>query len=155
MAKPGKPIPDGYSTVTPHLIIDGAAKAIEFYKEAFGAEELHRMPGPGGKVMHAEIKIGDSHLMLADQWPDYGVLGPQEGKSPVTLHIYHNDVDAAMAKAEKAGARITMPAEDQFWGDRYGKLVDPFGHHWSIATHKEDLTPEEMEKRAVKAGFGG
>lgn len=156
MAKPGKPIPDGYHTITPHLVVDGASKAIEFYTKAFGAEELYRMPGPGGKVMHAEIKIGDCHVMLADQFPEYGACAPEKGKSsPVVLHIYSNDVDAAMAKAEKAGATVTMPAQDQFWGDRYGKLTDPFGHSWSIATHKEDLTPEEIGQRAAKEGFGG
>lgn len=156
MAKPGKPVPDGYHTITPHLVIDGASKAIEFYKEAFGAEELFRMPGPGGKVMHAEIKIGDCHVMLADEFPEMGVRGPERGKSsPVVLHVYSNDVDAAMEKARKAGATITMPAADQFWGDRYGKLTDPFGHCWSIATHKEDLSPEEIAERAAKAGFGG
>jgi uncharacterized glyoxalase superfamily protein PhnB len=154
MATPGKPIPDGYHTITPHVCVNSAAKAIEFYKQAFGAEELFRMPGPGGKVMHAEIMIGDCHLMLNDEFPEMGTLGPQEGSpSPVVLHLYVNDVDASMAKAEKAGAKVTMPASDMFWGDRYGQLQDPFGHRWSIATHKEDLSPEEIGERAAKAGF--
>ena len=156
MAKPGKPIPEGYHTVTPHLVIDGAAKAIAFYKKAFGAEEVYTMPGPGGKIMHAELRIGDSTIMLADQFPEYGSIAPQAGHpSPVVIHLYVKDVDAVADSAVKAGAELTMPVADMFWGDRYGKLKDPFGHSWSIATHKEDLTPEEMGERASKAGFGG
>ncbi len=150
-----KPIPEGFHTVTPHLIIKGAAEAIDFYKKAFGAEEVCRMPGPGGVVMHAEIRIGDSTVMLADEFPDFGSVGPKTiGGSPVTVHLYVKDADAFYDKAVAAGAKATMPLADQFWGDRYGKLEDPFGHQWGIATHIEDLTPEEIEKRAA-AAFGG
>lgn len=151
------PIPEGFHTVTPHLVIDGAARAIDFYARAFGAEEVLRMPAPDGqRLMHAEIRIGDSRIMLADDFPEFcggvsrhpGTLGG----SPVTVHLYVKDVDATMARAEKAGATVTMPATDMFWGDRYGKVLDPFGHDWSIATHVADPTPEEMEA-AAKAAF--
>ena len=149
------PIPEGFHSVTPHLVIKGAAEAIDFYKKAFGAEEVCRMPGPGGVVMHAEIRIGDSTVMLADEFPDFGSVGPKTiGGSPVTVHLYVKDADAFYDKAVAAGAKATMPLADQFWGDRYGKLEDPFGHQWGIATHIEDLTPEEIEKRAA-AAFGG
>ena len=149
-----KPIPEGFRTVTPHLSLNGCAEAIEFYKKAFGAEEACRMPGPGGKIMHAEIRIGDSVLMLADEFPDMGSRGAQTiGGTPVTVHLYVTDVDATFDRAVKAGAKATMPVADMFWGDRYGRLEDPFGHHWSVGTHKEDLTPEEIGKRAQKA-FG-
>lgn len=143
-----KPIPEGFHSVTPHLVIDGAGKAIEFYKKAFGAEECFRMDSPDGqKVMHAEIRIGDSPIMLADEFPDYGSVGPRKvGGSPVVVHLYVNDVDATVEKAVQAGAKLTMPVMDMFWGDRYGKLEDPFGHHWSVATHTRDLTPEEIAK---------
>ncbi len=150
-----KPIPEGFHTVTPHLIIKGAAKALDFYKRAFGAEEVFNMPGPGGMVMHAEIRIGDSHVMLNDEFPDYGKFGPKPGGgSPVQIHLYVNDVDALVDRAVKAGAKLTMPVADMFWGDRYGQLEDPFGHIWSVATHKEDLTPEEIAERAKREGFG-
>lgn len=153
---PVKPIPDGFSTVTPHLIIKGAGKAIDFYKKAFGAEELFRMPGPDGGVMHAEIKIGSSMLMIADEFPDMGCLSPKTlNGSPVTIHMYVPDCDAVFKKATQAGAEPIMPPADMFWGDRYGKLKDPFGHSWSVATHKEDLTPEECGKRAAAAMSGG
>jgi uncharacterized glyoxalase superfamily protein PhnB len=146
------PIPEGFRTLTPHLIIQNAGAAIEFYKRAFGAEELLRMNGPDGKsVMHAEIRIGDSAVMIAEEYPQMGCRGPKAiGGSPVTLHLYVPDVDAAMKRAAGAGAEITMPVADMFWGDRYGKLKDPFGHEWSIATHKEDLTPEQCAERANK-----
>ncbi len=145
-----KPVPEGFHTVTPHLIVKGAAKAIDFYRNAFGAEEVLRMPSPDGKLMHAEIRIGDSHIMLADEFPDWGSVGPQSiGGSPVVIHLYVADCDALFAKATKAGAKVTMPLQDMFWGDRYGKLEDPFGHRWSIATHKEELTPEQVMKRAA------
>lgn len=144
------PIPQGFHTITPHLIIDGAAKAIDFYKKAFGAEEICRMPGPGGGLMHAEIQIGTSKLMLADEAPQWGCLGPK-GHSPVCLHVYVPDCDAAMKRAADAGATVVMPASDVFWGDRYGKLKDPFGHEWSIATHVKDLSPEEMEAAMAEA----
>ncbi len=152
MAKAKQSIPDGFHTVTPHLIMKDAAGAIEFYKNAFDAEETSRMPGPDGKVMHAELKIGSSMLMIADEFPDMGSCGPQSiGGSPVTLHIYVDDVDALFDRAVKAGGKVTMPLADMFWGDRYGRLEDPFGHQWSIGTHTEDLTPEEIGQRAAKA----
>jgi PhnB protein len=145
-----KPIPDGFHTLTPHLVIKGAAEAVEFYKRAFGAEEmcLMRMPGSDGteRVMHADLRIGDSRLFLADECPEYGSMGPN-GASSVTLHLYVDDADAAFDRAVEAGAQVAMPLADMFWGDRYGKLVDPFGHHWSIAQHKEDPTPEQMKER--------
>jgi PhnB protein len=148
------PIPAGFHAITPHLIINGAAEAIDFYKRAFGAKEISRMPfpGPNGelKVGHAELLIGDSKLFLADAFPEYGGFGPGE-TSPVTIHLYVTDVDAAFAQAVGAGAKVTMPVMDMFWGDRYGKLVDPFGHHWSIAEHLEDLTPEQMQERMTAA----
>ena len=148
-----KTIPEGYHSVTPHLVIKGAGKAIEFYKKAFGAQELHRMPGPdGASIMHAAIKIGDSMIMLNDECPEMRALGPQSiGGSPVTIHLYVDDVDAVVRNALAAGAIPTMPVADMFWGDRYGTLVDPFGHHWSIATHLKDLTPEEMQQAAAAA----
>ena len=149
-----KPIPEGYHTVTPHLVIKGASKAIEFYKKAFGAEEVFRMPGPGDQVMHAEIRIGDSHVMLADEFPQYGAVGPKPGEpTSVNIHLYVTDVDAVFDRAVKAGAQVTMPVTDMFWGDRYGKLKDPFGHQWSVATHKEDLSPEEIGERMKKEGM--
>lgn len=150
----GHPIPEGYHAITPHLVIKGAAEAIEFYKRAFGAEELGRMPFPaedgGVKIGHAELKIGDSRLFLADEFPEWGSLGPGEN-SPVTIHLYVTDADATFQQAVEAGATVRMPLEDAFWGDRYGKLVDPFGHHWSIAEHIEDLTPEQMQERMAAA----
>ncbi len=151
------PIPEGFTSVTPHLIIKDAGKAIDFYKKAFGAEELFRMPGPDGKtVMHAEIKIGNSHVMLADEFPDYGCVGPQTLKgSPVTIHLYVENADASYKRAVDAGAKATMPLTDMFWGDRYGKIEDPFGHHWSIATHIEDVAPEECARRSAEAFAGG
>ena len=145
-----KPIPDGYQAIIPHLVIKGAAEAIEFYKRALGAEEVCRMPFPGPdgqmRVGHAELRIGDSHLFLADEFPERGVTGPN-GHSPVTIHLYVPDVDSVYNRAVEAGATVTMPPADMFWGDRYGKLVDPFGHHWSLATHVEDVTPEQMNER--------
>lgn len=147
-----KAIPDGFHSLTPHLIVKDCAKAIEFYKKAFGAEELFRMPGPGGNIMHAEVKIGDSHLMMCEEAPDWGCFGPLALKgSPVTIHIYVNDVNASFEKAKKAGATEAMPLQDMFWGDRYGKLTDPFGHHWSLAQHIEDVSPQECAKRAESA----
>jgi uncharacterized glyoxalase superfamily protein PhnB len=148
-------IPEGYYTITPHLIIQGAAKAIDFYKKAFGAEEMFRMPGPDGKtVMHAEMKIGNSPIMIADEFPSMGCRGPKAlGGSPVTIHLYVQDVDKFYQRAVEAGATATMPPQDMFWGDRYGKLTDPFGHVWSVATHKKDLTPDQIAKGAA-AEFG-
>ena len=142
-----KPIPDGMRTVTPHLVCAGAADAIEFYKKAFGAVEVARQPGPDGKIMHASIRIGDSAVMLVDEFPAWGVRGPKAlGGSPVTIHLYVEDADAFAARAVAAGAKVTMPIEDAFWGDRYGQLEDPFGHRWSVATHVRDVTPTEMER---------
>ena len=153
MIKPQvKPIPDGMHSVTPHLICAGAADAIEFYKRAFNAVETGRMPGPQGKLIHAAIRIGDSVVMLVDEFPDWGSFGPKSLKgSPVTLHLYVEDVDAFVAHAAAAGAKITMPLQDMFWGDRYCKLEDPFGHQWSVATHVRDVSPEEMQQAAQKA----
>jgi uncharacterized glyoxalase superfamily protein PhnB len=142
-----KKIPEGMHSITPHLVCAGAAKALDFYKQAFGATEQGRLPGPDGRLMHAAMKIGDSTVMLADEMPEWGSLGPKALKgSPVTIHIYVEDVDALVARAVKAGAKVTMPVAEQFWGDRYGKLEDPFGHHWSVATHVRDVTPDEMKK---------
>jgi len=142
-----KPIPEGMHSVTPHLVCAGAADAIDFYKKAFNAVELSRMPGPDGKLMHAAIRIGDSVLMMTDEFPQWGGLGPKTLKgSPITIHLYVENVDAAFEQAVAAGATVKMPVADMFWGDRYGMLDDPFGHHWSIATHTRDLTPEEMRQ---------
>ncbi|AMG39742.1 VOC family protein [Achromobacter xylosoxidans] len=154
MATPAKKaIPDGMHTLTPHIVCEGASDAIAFYRKAFNAEELTRLPAPGGKVMHAAIRIGDSVVMLMDDFPEWGSLGPKALKgSPVTLHLYVQDVDAAIKQAVAAGAQVTMPAADMFWGDRYGQVVDPFGHRWSIATHREDLTPEEIQRNMAQMG---
>ena len=144
---PVKPIPDGYHTLTPFLTVRNAARAIEFYKQAFGAVEHGVMKDPEGKVMHAELKIGDSLIMLSDEFPAYGALSPESiGGSPMGLHIYLDGVDAAFDRAVKAGAQVEMPVMDQFWGDRYGKLKDPFGHKWSIGTHIKDLSMDEMKR---------
>jgi PhnB protein len=143
---PVKPIPDGYHTLTPFLTVRDAVRAIEFYKQAFGAVERGVMKGPDGKVMHAELKIGDSIIMLSDEFPEFGTVSPQTvGGSPMGLHVYVDGVDAAFDRAVKAGAQVEMPVMDQFWGDRYGKLKDPFGHKWSIATHTKDLSMDEMK----------
>jgi uncharacterized glyoxalase superfamily protein PhnB len=140
-------------TVTPHLVCAGAADAIEFYKKAFGAAETARMPGPDGKIMHAMIRIGDSAVMLVDENPEWGMLGPKALKgSPVTIHLYVDDADAFVARAAKAGAKVTKPVEEMFWGDRYGAIEDPFGHHWSVGTHIRDVSMEEMRRAMQKAG---
>jgi PhnB protein len=145
-----KPIPDGYHTVTPYLVVQGAAAAIDFYKQAFGASELFRMNGPDGKVGHAEIRIGDSPIMLADESPQMGARGPKSiGGSPISIMLYVEDCDAVVQRAVAAGAKLTRPVQDQFYGDRSGGLEDPFGHTWYIATHKEDVPPEEMRRRAA------
>jgi PhnB protein len=142
-----KPIPEGMHTVTPHLVCAGAGAAIDFYKKAFGATETSRMPGPGGKLMHASILIGDSAVMLVDEMPEWGSLGPKALKgSPVVIHLYVDDVDAFTARAVAAGAKVTMPVADMFWGDRYGQLEDPFGHRWSVATHVRDVSPADMQQ---------
>ena len=156
MADRVKPIPDGYNGVTPYLIVDGAARAIEFYKQAFGATETFRMERPDGRVGHAEIKIGDSHVMLADEHPEMGARGPQSiGGSPISLVLYVEDVDATVNRAVEAGAKLTRPVANQFYGDRTGGVEDPFGHAWYVATHVEDVAPEEMQKRAAAAHQGG
>lgn len=149
------PIPKDMHTVTPHLICDGAAGAIDFYCKAFGAVDLARLPGPDGRLMHGMIRIGDSTVMLVDENPAWNCLGPHALKgSPVVLHLYVEDVDAFMKHAETAGAKITMPATDMFWGDRYGQLVDPYGHTWSVATHVRDMTPEEVRKASLQGCTG-
>jgi PhnB protein len=151
MASAAKPVPEGYHSVTPYLIVKGGAEAIAFYEHAFGARELFRMKQQDGRVGHAELEIGDSRVMLADEHPDIGALSPQSiGGSPVTIHLYVADVDATVARAVAAGARITRPVADQFYGDRNGGLVDPFGHVWYVATHQEDVPPDELERRAAQ-----
>ena len=148
-----KPIPDNYPRVTPYLCIDGAAAAIDFYKKAFGATERMRMGAPEGKIGHAEIEIEGGLIMLADEYPDMNFRSPKAlGGSPVTVHMYVADVDAFCGRAAAAGATVLRAVADQFYGDRAGQLKDPFGHTWSIATHVEDVSPEEMQKRAAKLG---
>lgn len=155
MASKVKPIPDGHHTVTPYLILSNAAKGIEFYKSAFGATELMRITAPGGKVGHAELQLGDSRIMLADEYPQMGARSPQTiGGTPVTLAVYVEDVDAVAKRALAAGAKVLKPVQDQFYGDRSGTFTDPFGHQWTIATHKEDVSPQEIERRAA-AMFAG
>jgi PhnB protein len=152
-----RPIPEGCHSLMPHIAVRDAAGAIEFYKKAFGAKELGRHAGPGGKIMHAALQIGDSRLLLNDEFPEFGACGPTSAaSSPVTIHMFVEDVDKVFAQAVAAGAKATMPVIDQFWGDRYGKLDDPFGHHWSIATHIKDMTPAEMDAagKAAMAAMG-
>jgi PhnB protein len=149
-----KPIPDGYHTVTPYLTIKNAAAALDFYKQAFGAEECFRMTDPQGKVGHAEIRIGDSSIMLCDEFPEMGGTSPDTlGGSPVMIHLYVEQVDALVDRAVKAGGRLERPVADQFYGDRAGMVVDPFGHKWWIASHVEEVAPDEIKKRAA-AMFG-
>jgi PhnB protein len=144
-----QPIPEGYHTATPYLIVKGAGRAIEFYKQAFGASEVMRMDGLNGRVGHAEIRIGDSPIMLADEYPEMGIRSPQSlGGSGMSLLLYVEDVDARFKKAIATGAKELKPIQDQFYGDRSGTLEDPFGHVWTIATHKEDVSPDEMKKRS-------
>lgn len=150
MAGTVKPVPDGYSTITPYLSIKGAADAIEYYKRAFGAKELMRLAMPDGRIGHAELQLGDSRVMLADECPDMEFRSPQSiGGTPVTIHMYVNDVDAVAAQAVAAGAKLTRPVQDQFYGDRSGTLTDPYGHVWHVSTHKEDLSAEEINRRAA------
>jgi PhnB protein len=150
MSKPVKPIPDGYTALTPYLIVNGAAGAIEFYQKIFGAIELFRLADPNGKVGHAELMINDSRIMLADEFPDRGARGPASfGGSPVRMLLYVADVDDTVNRAVAAGATVVRPVEDQFYGDRAGGLEDPFGHYWHVATHIEDVSAEEMERRAA------
>jgi len=147
-----KPIPEGYHSITPYLTLNDAAKAIDFYKRAFGAKEMMRMDGPTGKIGHAELKIGDSMIMLSDEMPGAGAKSPKSlGGTTVNIFLYVEDVDSVFNQAVSAGAKADMALADQFWGDRYGKVTDPFGHSWSLATHKEDLTPQEISKRAKAA----
>lgn len=146
-----KPIPEGSHSITPHLVCAGASAAIDFYQRAFNAVEVMRLPGAPGKLMHAQIRIGDSNVMLVDEMPEWGSLGPTSLKgTSVTLHLYVEDADATFAQAVAAGATVKMPLADMFWGDRYGVLIDPFGHQWSIATHTRDVKPDEMQQ-AMKA----
>lgn len=153
-AKPS-PIPKGYRTVQPYLIVDGAAKALAFYKAAFGAKERMRMNAPGGRIGHAEIEIGDSVIMLADESPEWDAHAPAKyGGSPVSIMIYVPNVDQVVKKALAAGAKLTREVKDQFYGDRSGGIDDPFGHHWHISTHVEDVSPKEMDRR-MKAMMGG
>lgn len=142
-----KPIPDRMRSVIPHLICAGAAQAIEFYEQAFGAEEISRQAAPDGRLMHAALRIGDSVVFLTDEFPEHDCLGPAgSANAPVTIHLYVTDADGVFARAQKAGATVVMPVADMFWGDRYGVLKDPFGHRWSVATHQRDVTPEEMRE---------
>jgi PhnB protein len=150
MANPVKPIPDFYRAATPYLVVRGAAKAIDFYKQAFGATEYLRMPGPNGTVMHAEVRIGSAPIMLTEEMPQWGAKSPEAfGGSPVFILIYVENVDAVFAQAVAAGAKVMRPVQDQFYGDRAGTLTDPFGHSWTIATHKEDVPHDQLEKRAA------
>lgn len=145
-------IPEGYHSVTPYLIVKGAAQAIEFYKQAFGAVETLRMPQPDGRIGHAELKIGDSTIMLADEFPERNIRGPESlGGTPVMMHLYIKDVDTVAGRAVAAGAKEIRPVQNQFYGDRSGMFADPFGHQWNISTHVEDLSPEEIGKRAAAA----
>ncbi len=147
MAKAKQPVPAGFHTLTPHIIVNGAARYIDFLKKAFGAQEVGRMEGPDGKVMHADVTIGDSHLMLNDHFPEFGTPPVAEGFWPMVLHVYVPDADKTFAQAQAAGCEVTMPLADQFWGDRYGQLKDPFGFRWAVATHIEDVAREEMQQR--------
>ena len=148
-----KAVPDGDYSLTPYLVCKGAARAIEFYVTAFGAEEVVRMPGPNGSVMHAEVRIGNSMLMLSDENKERGSLSPESiGGTPCSIMFYADAGDAVFKRAVAAGAKAEMPPADMFWGDRMGNLVDPFGHKWAVATHKEDVSPEEMEKRMAASG---
>lgn len=156
MSKSTQPIPPGHEHLIPHLACDNCTAALEFYKKAFGAEEIHRMPAPDGKrLMHAAMRIGNSYIFLADDFPEYCGGQSRNPKAlkgtPVTIHRYVTDCDAAIKRAQDAGATVMMPAADMFWGDRYGIVVDPFGHQWSIATHVKDMTPEEMKEAMVEA----
>jgi PhnB protein len=155
MPKPANPIPPGFHTVTPHLAVNGAAAFADFLKRAFDGVEIARSPGPGGKLMHVEVRIGDSIIMFADDFgTEFGMPPLAQGRLPFHLHIYVRDADAIWSQAIAAGCHAIMPIADQFWGDRYGHLQDPFGFTWAVATRKEDLTPQEMQERQAKA-FGG
>jgi len=158
MSKGGnvKPVPDGYHNVTPYMIIDGAARALDYYKRVFGATERMRMPGPDGKIGHAEISIGDSMIMLADEHPEMGARSPRAfGGAAVSIMLYVNDVDATVKAAVAEGAKLLHPVEDKFYGDRMGTIEDPFGHHWHIGTHKEDVPPDELKRRSAALAKSG
>jgi uncharacterized glyoxalase superfamily protein PhnB len=152
MSQQVRPVPEGFHTVTPHIVImgEGAAAALQYYAKAFGAVEISRMPGPGGKLMHAQMRIGDSIIMLADYFPEFGSFPVDAKASPVFIHLYVNDVDAVFQQAIAAGATPLLQPADMFWGDRYAMLADPFGHRWSVATHKRDMTPQEMQEAMQK-----
>jgi uncharacterized glyoxalase superfamily protein PhnB len=150
MSKASVP-PNGMHTITPHIVCADAAAAIAFYEKAFGATEMFRLPAPGGKLVHASVRIGDSVIMMAEEFPEHGSKGPNAlNGTPVTLHMYVDDADAAFKRAVDAGAKVKMPLQDMFWGDRYGVVIDPFGHQWSIATHVRDVSKEEMEAAVKK-----
>ena len=150
-----KPVPEGYPQVTPYLVVDGAGAAIEFYGRVLGATERMRLPGPDGTIGHAELQLGDSLIMVADEAPQLGLRGPRAiGGTPVTISVYVEDVDGVVERAAQAGARVLRPVEDQFYGDRSGQFEDPFGHRWSVATHVEDISPEEMSRRAADLADG-
>jgi PhnB protein len=150
-----KPIPAGMHTVTPHLVCAGATEALEFYRKAFNATELTRLPGADGKLLHAALQIGDSVLMLNDECPEWGAVGPKtRGGSSVTIHLYVENADAFAARAIAAGATVVLPVQDMFWGDRYGVLEDPFGHRWSVATHVRDVSAEELQQGALRGCSG-
>ncbi len=148
MSSSVSPIPEGFRSVTPAIVVNGGAKAIEFYQRAFGAEEIMRLAGDDGKIMHAEIRIGDSIIMMGDEFPDWGYKAPLPNHVSGSLNLYVPDADKAFARAIEAGCTVAMPLMDAFWGDRYGKVIDPFGHTWGIATHVEDVSPEECARRA-------
>lgn len=154
MPKSNTHIPPGFRTLTPHLTVKGAASYIDFLKHAFNATEVSRAPGPSGKLMHAHVRIGDADLMLNDDFPEFGAPPIAEGRWPLVLHLYFPNADEAFERAKKAGCEVTFPLADQFWGDRYGQVKDPFGFSWAIATHVEDPTPQELQERQAKL-FGG
>ena len=152
---PVRRIPEGMHTVTPHLVCSHAAEAIDFYVKAFGAEEVLRVPAADGRLMHACLRLGDAAIMLVDEFPEWECMGPKTLQgTPVTIHLYVDDADASAARAVEAGAKLVMPVQEMFWGDRYGLLEDPYGHRWSVATHVRDVTPEELQQ-AAKSGCGG
>ena len=151
MPTKARPIPEGYHTITPQLTCRDAARAIEFYKKVFSARELSRAAGPDGKIMHAELQIGDSRVMLNDEFPGVAAAPNPSGPQSNSLFIYNEDVDSLFNRAVREGCRVDMPLDNQFWGDRYGKFTDPFGHHWAVATHVEDVAPEEMKRRSEQA----
>jgi PhnB protein len=144
-------LPAGFHSLTPQLAVDGADRAIDYYKQAFGAEQVRRHEGPGGKVAHALLRIGDSLLMVTDAFPEWGSHAPYENMSPCTLHLYVEDADETFARAVAAGAKVTMPVQDTFWGDRHGELLDPFGHRWAVATCVDEMTPQQLERAAEEA----